>query len=897
MDYGDFSANADAEETFFPCQRQTIPILPVRFSLLPYDLEAVQKPTSISNPGSYMIRTLRRGFVYVYVEHPQEPDSATDREGPGSWYVFRFDTKGQDINSDFVPDNTESYHRADYSFTKYEWTDHYGEDEWKYDTSMPPQKTIWVPKWSSKIWLAYSEYRWPPAFFRKGHQESYRSQLMQPVNLRGQNRWAAYIGKASELVEEYKPQPMRNDPVVNARLNLSQVKFTPTMPPQVADECAIVAVLYDPLGDVREMQYRLAAQIKHKKNFAAAHEYPLTIGRLCQVVKDQVDPRDGWIDTIFGNDPAFAEGWEDYYNDLVSTIKRVEDAQCELVEAIQKHMADTNDLFLGKQKKLAFKEKNDPDSAGFGSMLLACEANGLGATAKGHLALCDALKNDGASELQPFLKAFLKSWGGFKIGVYEKVRRWQVSFDGVIEAFALELAVEGSMHQEDWRQAFQNVYRRSPNGTLMTQTVRLSYPDAVKFLQGAFSNTELENLVANIDSAGTMRVQATDTRAHHMPDVDVPAVEIDGKLMLVGGLNAERNIVVFDGASAGIGLLLGAWSLFELAKAEEKGREMFAKGQISGVLTDNNFALATTAVGIADGLLSFGSKMSTAFGPTERIAQDALSTLYKKALPDAAKKLAYAPRMAIAGGVGRTVSTLLPRVSIVLGALMSFGAVVRGYERKDKAEIIGNSAMLVGTVLLGIPGLNVVVMVGAALIIAVGFTIALLSYTQLEDVVRKSFWGRYEPYWELPKRKSFSEQIAMSENLPENLAEFYNEELQNFQDLLWGIGIENQTEGDGVFTISSPAFNEEDPGNLSIKVMLLNEYVDVNYNLSNGSLKGFNKHYVNVDRIAGAPEIRVQVIRSDSRSSPYHDHTVVVEYTRSETGKKLSASSGKFRSF
>ncbi len=894
MEYGDFSANADSEETFFPCKRDMVPILPVRFSLLPYDLESVQEPTSISNPGSYIIRTLRRGFVYVYVEDPQETDDATDRNGPGVWHVYRFETKGQDVNSDFVPSGTDNYNRADFSFNKYKWSDAYGAKDWKYDETVAAQKFIEVKKSSSKVWLAYSEYRWPSKFFQKAHQESFRKQIMQPVNLRGQNQWAAYIGKAEELVEEYKPAPLMANPLLLKRLNLSQVKFASSIPPKISDECGVVVALHDPLGDIREMHHRLASMIEHRSNFSTAYKYPLTIGRYCDVLKDKVDPRDGMWDSLVGNPPAFADGWEKKYNNLVSDIKEIEKTTDELVDTIQKYLGYRQNFFLGKHMDLGFAEDNDPDAAGYASMLFQVGVKGLGATVRGHLALRDALKDDGKSELRDYLKTFLKVWGGFKSEVYNKVRRSRLAFDGVIEAFALELAAEGSMHEDPWRRAFQNAYRRKADGTLMVQTVRLSYDDAVKFLQGGFSNPELQDLNARIDSSGNLQVNATDTQRQRMPDVDVPAVEIDGKLTLVGGLNAERSIVAFDGASAGVGMLLGAWSLFELAKAEQEAPELFKKGEISAVLTDNKFALATTAVGIADSMLTFGTKMSRTYGPTERIAGDALSTLYKKALPQAANELSYAPRMGTVGGVGRMVSTWLPRVSLVLGALMSVGAIVRGAERKDQAEIIGNTAMLVGTLILGIPGVNVAVAVGAALIIATGFAISLLAYSKIEDIVRSSFWGTYSPYWGAD-RGSLSEQIQKIKNDPEKFNVFFEEEILSFQDLFWGLVVENSAEGDGYFTINSSAFSGDSSGDVFIKIRLVSNPIKVKYDLSSGALTGLNAQDVRVLKIPANRQLVIRVIRSDLRCDP-SSATVSVAYKRAQGGKELYARSGKFGS-
>ncbi|RCK41430.1 hypothetical protein TH25_23680 [Thalassospira profundimaris] len=903
MEYGDFSANADSEETFFPCQRSSIPILPVRFSLLPYDLEGVQEPTSIGNPGSYIIRTLRRGFVYVYVENPQETDDASDRKGPGAWYVFRYDTKGQDINGDFVPSDTDSYHRADYSFTKYEWTDNYGADTWKYDSSTPASKTIWVPKWASKVWLAYSEYRWPPSFFRQGHQESFRQQIMQPVNLRGQNQWAAYIGRAEELVEEYKPTPLRTDPTLAARLSLSQTKFATATPPQISDECAIVAALHDPLGDILEMQFRYAAKIEHKQNFANANVYPLTIGRFCEAVKDQVPKRDEWYQF---QDPAFADGWEVSYQNLKSIIDAIDNTLDELVTAINLSIGNENDHHLGKHLTLGFEQQNDPDAVGYASLLLGRALAGLGATAKGHIAIRkglggaedipDADQNSGSSLNKP-LRLFMKAWSGFSPGVFERIRNWQFSFDITLEAIALEVAAERAVLEGDeFRNAVSNAYRRSSTGTIMLTKRTVSYVDAVKFLQGAFDDAQVEDLLAGISPTGQLHMSALDTR---MPTVDIPAVEMNGKLELVGGLRADRTIRSIETGTAGIGVLLGAWALVETATAHKKANELFEKGAMTGFLTSKEFTLTATAIGVADASLGLASKTMKMVAPAQQITQDALEVLYKKAIPQGADDLIYAPRLASASGIGRVVTTWLPRVSICLGLVMSVGGIYRGVERDDPAEIIGNSAMLIGTVLMLFPATAWL----GAVVLLVGLGVTFLAYSDIEDVVRKCFWGSHAPYWELQVRPSPQELIEETRNLPGPWKQHLEEEIHWFEDLLWTMTIENKTADDGMFVIESPAFTEETPGTLDLSIReLYGRSWRLSYDLSNGEISGDDSGQIHVDAMAGSSTI---VVKIDPPAGPDQQrHTpmtgyyygpvdtgdfVRAEYTRGETGQTYTA--------
>ncbi|KZB51073.1 toxin VasX [Thalassospira xiamenensis] len=896
MDYGDFSANADAEETFFPCQRQTIPILPVRFSLLPFDLDSLQKPTSISNPGSYVIRTLRRGFVYAYVEHPQEPDGATDRQGPGSWYVFRFDTKGQDINSDFVPDKTENYHRADYSFTKYEWTDHYGEDEWKYDTATPPKKTIWVPSWASKVWLAYSEYRWPPSFFRKGHDAGYRKQLMQPVNLRGTNKWAAHIDKAPELVEEYMPSSMRTDGGVNQwLLDLSQVRFASAKPPQVTEDCGILVALHDRLGDVRELHCRLAEMIKHRQSFADAHIYPLQIGQICEGLKDHIPTRDSWYSV---RTPALAEGWEDAYGKLKQELADLEEDQNDVLREIINHLKDEDDFGVGKQVNLGFAERDDLDAIIFAGTLLGAGIRGIGATARGHLALRAALGGEkeelGGDQLQKYLKNAVSVFKGYNGGLANGFRRWRFTFDIILEAVAIELAMEKmnnlSLHQE-WQEAIEKVYRPAPDERLMLKKVSLRYNDAVKFLQGNFSESQLEDLLLGIDDTGKLHlsgVRRPDVNGA-TPMVEMPAAEIRGKVTLLGGLTTERNILTLDASLAGVSLFLGMWGLVETAKTHQKVNELHKKGAVTTALTSKEFKLTAAAIGIMEGVYSIHGKLATLSGPVETLSIKNIKMLYQKALPRLSNDLLYAPEVSAAKGVGRFAGTALSRVSCVMGALVSAGEAYRGYERGDLAQLIGNAAMAIASMMMLFPGVGTI---AGATVLLIGFVITLYQRSDIEERVRTCFWGSSEKYWNDDKRLEFEKLIEISKQLPGDLKDLFLEELHSFQDILWAISITNETVDDNRLIVESAAFAEENAGTVEIRVSLKSgQWIIVHYDLvARQIVSGRNTDDLSIIPSPDRTALSLQLLDQQNPVNPVYGLNIVnVAYTRPATREILKA--------
>ena len=77
MSIGDFSPSQDSEDEAFHCTPGTIPILPVRFSLQPYDnILKPAKPTGITAPGG------PRPWSHTSRHLANQPGSQTSRWSP-----------------------------------------------------------------------------------------------------------------------------------------------------------------------------------------------------------------------------------------------------------------------------------------------------------------------------------------------------------------------------------------------------------------------------------------------------------------------------------------------------------------------------------------------------------------------------------------------------------------------------------------------------------------------------------------------------------------------------------------------------------------------------------------------------------------------------------------------
>jgi len=413
--YGDFSPSDDPEDEAFRCTKDIIPVLPVRYSLLPYDTKGAVKPTSIGDTGDYIVRTLRRGFVYIYIERVEEPGSGSTPDN--IWHVWRRTTDPQDINASYVPDGTDHIETSG-GFAKYEFTDNYGAGTWRFEGQ--PSTRCWVPADASVIWMAYSEFRWPRAFFRDGHAEDWRRQMMTRVDLRGTNNHAATIGEAANLVEEWKPE---SDRLTGLRLNLSQTGFVRSEPPTWAvpitegnENCVAIAALADPLGDIREMGYRLEQIDDHRKSFHAAHAFPLTIGRFCEQLQPSIKPRDGRLDGVIFSGPALQPGWQASYLSLRSIEDTLSSQIRSLVEGILEHMDDSAPQMLGRHLQLAQPDADngEEDAVEYWSLMFGTALAQISITSLGSASIQQGLGapiDAPGPSLRTYLSRFRSVWG------------------------------------------------------------------------------------------------------------------------------------------------------------------------------------------------------------------------------------------------------------------------------------------------------------------------------------------------------------------------------------------------------------------------------------------------------------------------------------------------------
>lgn len=164
----------------------------------------------------------------------------------------------------------------------------------------------------------------------------------------------------------------------------------------------------------------------------------------------------------------------------------------------------------------------------------------------------------------------------------------------------------------------------------------------------------------------------------------------------------------------------------------------------------------------------------------------------------------------------------IPYVAAIVVTVAAAGAMLRGSERNDEAEVWGNAAMLVGGLLL-ILGLGWATAGVGAIILGIGFLISLGSYSALEDVVRYSFWGSSDTYW-TRARQPVPILIQQSVDLPAPYDGYFKEDLARFAELTSAPVISDPQPGDRKLMVQSAAIAELGTAGVDIKVthMVLN---------------------------------------------------------------------------
>ena len=304
------SPNSDPDQSKEGCplqaeHRQLTAIYPVRYAYgnffeptlssaaMPPSLPSLMAADSISAGQGYLVRLLRKGWIYI-------------REEGGSELFHIFKYEPMQVGEGEMRKAIESY--VKYSFSN--GIDARGGLK-KEGRDYP---FVFVGKDVTDISIAYSEHQWSASVIEnlRGNAQA-REHAMQRINLpavSSQHSVAATTSNLSELVEDFKERKKRFlqlkgeagtlDPDL-ASVDLSYLTTQDAYYMQAQDiaaalqknqcyaDSARIVALYDPVGRQKEIAQAHGKLVLWQQHFSAANIYPLTIGGFVNSLKNSPD--------------------------------------------------------------------------------------------------------------------------------------------------------------------------------------------------------------------------------------------------------------------------------------------------------------------------------------------------------------------------------------------------------------------------------------------------------------------------------------------------------------------------------------------------------------------------------------------------------------------------------
>ncbi|KIT16876.1 toxin VasX [Jannaschia aquimarina] len=842
-----FSTTDEAGQGVSPCDPSIIPIYPMRFGLTGNAIEAMLKGSRAPMPPQtipsvqpagqkdHELLRLRQGFVYILADNHVENATSPDLR----WQIWRYVTSPEDDNSSVLREDTATRGTlTGYTFTKYEWEDGTVEGPWVLESSARNFTYAYVSAQVSRVWVAYSEDRWPSWFFHKAAADAaFRNRLMTEVNVHAPDgQTAVRLRELASVSRAFAPEDTSQTAGSSTAFdfdNIMRQTGADQVPLRNVGDClnawenGLVVAVHDPVGEHLDMAHTLMMYEQTKQNFLAEYQYPIKIKECVEQVRimEDADPgiifnRGGFDESIL--DPAYGS----QMSAIETTLARMSEEQEQLVANIARMEERTGKGTMMELLTL-LEEEAANHSGPYGNELLAaslavcarCAAK-LGASPVGSDHLLAKVRGEGG---QPGLK-FLDAMARLK----DFLQAGQEWHDAMLPAINAAMTFYG----REMAQSFAD-------GSSSPQ-VRSVIEEMFSFDLGRH---------ASVDSLSTefqrvMNQEWTDVRPAHLTLRPSTGVTQTARLFLTASDAAERPGMVtfwvdieirpdsasvnnmrtarsFDAAANGLGLMAAMLSLFTTATGY-------------GATPNRNITRAGRAV--QDPLVQLIAGFSDAFSSAYNlrtlspVRERAASALARARLFGNAKNLSNAVRIQSARGtVAVGGMKLFVRCLGIIGVAISGAMMVEGYQRADTRMMVGNAMMAIaGIALLAATGIGAII---ALAVLLVGFILTLMGNSDAEAWVATSFWGRSPRYWGV-QRASLPERLEVARVLGdpahagyESIRREFDEELARFIDVFSSLEIKTGARGDGILEFHSNALRSTgDVARLRIEVGYDNDW-------------------------------------------------------------------------
>jgi hypothetical protein len=867
------SATQNANDPVAPCDRNIIPIFPVRFAIKPSVLDEISQnyrnvsaEDNLHNEVDHEFRRIRQGFVYIFAKNGVEDESTRTDTQKGKWLIFRYNTEAGDSNSSNgattteVPyylrhPDTEIHVGGQYVFKLYEWVDGYAAGQWKLNDSRT-YPYAFVPHTTTEIEIAYSEHRWPAYFFERLETDSaLREQMFTQVSLSPEEtNFSAPLSKLQDLVVDFKPNIVEEyirgifGPLTEYADTHTGVK--PASPEQIAP-CEYsrtkgrIVALHDPVGRILDINERIHKNDNERAAFSLAHQYPLTTARAIDKIKHIVDDANWIKDLIYDDIIVDDKLWTELYN----SEQQFDVIAKNLLNLHKVSVTHNQNYSIHKQIDFALSgvtgssETKDLELITHASELLNQLYLGVGNTIPGsEYQMQTIAQTGGSSAMGRTINDYLKTWAKVADLVKTGVQKRLDKALGAAESFDSFLKINGP-----------------ELGKLQLQYSNPEFMDTLKKLYGVddfnqrpIKITEVEDVIkkgmlpetsnnsfaageTNITRQNADTVQSqqnlgrTVSSTANIDTIDLQYVSIEGEFYPSAGFQEKAASQIDTRLSmAGLSAFLNFSGIYFILEGRNNQTAKTGVGQIAEN-TYLNLVVATGSI-IND---IYECRQTYAKGNFVRTQSKGLSQKLYKTLGknSTLKPIAnFSSKVRVGAISGARVSQFAGKAFGSIGVLFTAFTAYEGFSTGNKAKGWGNtiaafgSAMLLAGALIGPVGIGIAIILIAAGLITEWFG----SLNPIEEWAYKSFWGKSDFYWgeKIERSEDIDQQIARSKLLatPDHssyaeLKEFFEKEMRSFEGLFLKIRVDNIRSRGKQFDIFLPRYNEVgNPPKLSIKV-------------------------------------------------------------------------------
>ncbi|OOF66686.1 toxin VasX [Rodentibacter sp. Ppn85] len=848
--------------TGLPCQQPLTPIIPVRFSLTREALEKMKSGVVPASPektaiGStdYELRRLRQGYLYIYAELGMANNSTDGSETKeGHWQIFEYYVSNDDANGSIAPemsaeerkklgapeDPTKKSGGLTYHFRKYRWKDGAARGEWILEPQSYPY--AFVHKQVTRIHYAYSERRWAPKFFELLERNSdARKDVMQFVSLANQDvTFSLPFTDLATAVADFNPskEQKEKDEIDNATRATSigfSEKHKITIAKEEEKQRARIIAVHDPIGNLADIsslhEYTWVNMIKARRKYL----YPTSTAKAVLGLKSHL--RHLW----FRNFPydkeneALIEKYaaDDFY-DRIDEFKAMSDAVDNLAKVHKAMMEQTGKYSLCKLLEcttdLAVKLIGDEQKEALelneinmqASQLVKFAMQGIGISDQGMKYQADMLATDSlyggyvgkilatAQRVELTYRNINKSIGqrGLKRLelelMYESLMtaqfyRWSsktlnstsITRETYLKAFGLTRTTVALTYKADKLNAMlEQQIQGFLQDKVQVKPINLSAPQRVVGTALSIKNQGFTfNLIVPDDPLGSQPAQ------HHVNMSHKVGIFLAGLALLdtYKSLKDSPNNPWWDSVAQSTYALTGLFAMFYY---EKNG---IAQDAVKNVLTANKT------------LLSF------LFGEQHIVVQKV--------------------NQIIKGSMVKNGFVYLGHFANFMGIVVAVADVVKGWGKNDRAAttsgilLTGAQTSLFFSEMSWVDKFGRLKMFGKQMAVsralaAVGwvlFAASMVYYyfsdNEAEAWVRSGFWGNSDEYWGKNRRKTTinleDAKILGNPSDVENdkFETFYNKEMEGLYNLIWGMSIQNDSQGDNKLRVYSPLFSSEESVN------------------------------------------------------------------------------------